>query len=58
METVAVLKNASKKYRTGDTEITALAPSDLEFNSHELTLILGPSGSGKTTLISLIGCVI
>lgn len=58
MVTVAVLKGASKKYKTGDTEITALSPCDVEFRSHELTLILGPSGSGKTTLISLIGCVI
>lgn len=58
MEIVAELKKASKKYKTGDTEITALAKSDVTFNSHELTLILGPSGSGKTTLISLIGCVI
>lgn len=58
MDTVAKLKNASKKYKTGDTEIIALDKCDLSFNSHELTLILGPSGSGKTTLISLIGCVI
>lgn len=58
METVAELKGASKKYKTGDTVITALAETDISFQSHELTLILGPSGSGKTTLISLIGCVI
>lgn len=58
MVTVAALKGASKKYQSGDTVITALEPCDIEFKSHELTLILGPSGSGKTTLISLIGCVI
>lgn len=42
----------------GDTDITALTETTLEFHSHELTLILGPSGSGKTTLLSLLGCVI
>ncbi len=58
METVAAIQNASKTYKTGDTLITALAESTLDFNTHELTLILGPSGSGKTTLLSLLGCVI
>jgi|SRR5690625_987744 len=58
MKTVAAIKTASKTYKTGDTVITALASSTLDFNTHELTLILGPSGSGKTTLLSLLGCVI
>lgn len=58
METVALVKNVSKTYKSGDTVITALASSTLAFNTHELTLILGPSGSGKTTLLSLVGCVI
>lgn len=55
---VAAIKEASKIYKTGDTVVVALAKSTLEFNTHELTLILGPSGSGKTTLLSLLGCVI
>ncbi len=55
---IASLENASKKYKTGDTEIIALQPTTLEFNSEQLTLIIGPSGSGKTTLLSLLGCVI
>src|SRR5690625_6778242 len=58
MKTVAAIKTASKTYKTGDTVITALEKSSLDFNTHELTLILGPSGSGKTTLLSLLGCVI
>lgn len=58
MMPVAAIRNASKTYKVGDTVITALAESSLEFRSHELTLIIGPSGSGKTTLLSLIGCVI
>lgn len=58
METVASIQNATKEYKTGDTTITALAKSTLDFHTHELTLILGPSGSGKTTLLSMLGCVI
>jgi putative ABC transport system ATP-binding protein len=55
---VAAMSNTSKKYKAGDTIITALQPSDLELRRNELTLIIGPSGSGKTTLLSLLGCVI
>lgn len=55
---VAALSDCSKEYRTGDTVITALQPSTVQFRKNELTLIIGPSGSGKTTLLSLLGCVI
>ncbi len=57
-EYVAALENTSKEYKTGDTVITALQPSTVQFRQNELTLIIGPSGSGKTTLLSLLGCVI
>lgn len=52
------LRGVGKVYQTGDTTITALAPTDLSLESHQLTLIMGPSGSGKTTLLSIIGCII
>lgn len=55
---VATLESASKEYKTGDTTITALHPSTVQFEKGDLTLIIGPSGSGKTTLLSLLGCVI
>lgn len=55
---VASLRGATKRYMSGDTEIVALHPTDVEIRNKELTLILGPSGSGKTTLLSLLGCVI
>lgn len=57
-EYVAALDNTSKEYKTGDTVITALQPTTVQFRKNELTLIIGPSGSGKTTLLSLLGCVI
>lgn len=58
MRVIAELQHANKIYKSGDTEITALAHTDLKINTNELLLIIGPSGSGKTTLLSLLGCVI
>jgi len=55
---VAEVRKASKVYKTGDTTIVALKPSDFQIRAGELLLIIGPSGSGKTTLLSLLGCVI
>lgn len=58
MNIVASIRQASKQYKSGDTLITALEPTNCDFREGELTLIIGPSGSGKTTLLSLLGCVI
>ena len=55
---IATLQQATKRYQSGDTEIVALQPTDLEVRAGELMVIIGPSGSGKTTLLSLLGCVI
>ncbi len=55
---VAEVIEASKVYKSGDSEIIALQPTTMEVREGELTLIIGPSGSGKTTLLSLLGCVI
>ncbi|MFB6319462.1 ABC transporter ATP-binding protein [Saccharicrinis sp. FJH54] len=57
-EPVALLKNVSKKYKMGDTTITALNDVSYSFYKNELILVLGPSGSGKTTLLSILGSVI
>jgi putative ABC transport system ATP-binding protein len=58
MTIAARLKGAGKTYKSGDSMVIALQPTDVEFRKKELTLIVGPSGSGKTTLLSLLGCVI
>lgn len=55
---IARLEGAGKVYKSGDTEVVALQPTDFIVNKGELVLIIGPSGSGKTTLLSLLGCVI
>lgn len=57
-EVIVELQNVNKIYNNGDTEITALASSNISFETSNLTLIMGPSGSGKTTLLSILGCVI
>jgi putative ABC transport system ATP-binding protein len=55
---IARLEGASKVYKSGDTEVVALQPTDFKVSKGEMVLIIGPSGSGKTTLLSLLGCVI
>ena len=49
------LKNITKNYLSGDTEVKALKGIDLEFRESEFVSILGPSGCGKTTLLNIIG---
>ena len=49
------LKNVVKRYRTGDTTISALDGVDLCFRENEFVSILGPSGCGKTTMLNIVG---
>jgi putative ABC transport system ATP-binding protein len=49
------LRNVSKTYVTGKTEILALKKINYEIKKGDLTIIRGPSGSGKSTLLNIIG---
>ena len=49
------LKNITKVYPTGDTNVQALRGISIDFREHEFVSILGPSGCGKTTLLNIIG---
>lgn len=49
------LKNITKKYYVGDSEIDALRGVSIDFRKNEFVSILGPSGCGKTTLLNIIG---
>lgn len=51
------LRNVSKLYKMGETEIKALNGVNLNVERGEFLSIVGPSGSGKSTLLNIIGCI-
>jgi putative ABC transport system ATP-binding protein len=58
-ETTAVveLKNVTKSYKTGRSEVPALRGISLSIPARAFTMLVAPSGSGKSTLLNLIGCI-
>lgn len=50
-----VLKEVSRTFRSGTTEVRALRDISVRVHPGELLGIIGPSGSGKTTLLNIIG---
>ena len=55
--TAVTMRNLTKVYQVGETEIRALAGVDLEIPRGEFVSIMGPSGSGKSTLLNVMGCI-
>lgn len=51
------IKNLSKIYGTGETQVYALRSVDLTITTGEYCSIMGVSGSGKSTLMNIIGCL-
>lgn len=49
------LKNAVKKYGSGEALVYALDHAELTLDEGEICVILGPSGSGKSTLLNMLG---
>lgn len=51
------IRNLSKVYVMGDTEVRALQSISIAIERNEYVALMGPSGSGKSTLMNLIGCL-
>ena len=49
------LRNVSKVYGDGPTEVHALRGVDLTVDAGALVAVMGPSGSGKSTLLTIAG---
>ena len=48
------VREVSRSYGSGHTQVTALENVSFELDKGRLLAVLGPSGSGKTTLLSII----
>jgi putative ABC transport system ATP-binding protein len=55
MTSALELRQVSKVYGFGASEVHALAAVDLSVERDELVAIMGPSGSGKSTLLTIAG---
>src|SRR5687768_4675836 len=55
MTSALELRQVSKIYGSGPTEVRALRDVDLTVESGALVAIMGPSGSGKSTLLTIAG---
>lgn len=49
------MKQVTKTYGDGHTQVVALHETDFYLNAGEFVAIIGPSGSGKTTFLTTLG---
>lgn len=54
---VIELKQITRHFKIGDTDVFALRGVDLSINRGEYVAFMGPSGSGKSTLMNILGCL-
>jgi putative ABC transport system ATP-binding protein len=56
-EPLIELRDVSKVYGAGDTEVRALDGATLSIGPGEFVAVIGASGSGKSTCMNVIGCL-
>ena len=56
-EPIIQVRDATKVYHLGDTEVHALRGVSLTVRRGEFLAIMGASGSGKSTLMNILGCL-
>jgi putative ABC transport system ATP-binding protein len=52
---IAALRQVSRVFAAGETEVRALDEIDLEIHRNDYVSLVGTSGSGKTTLLNMLG---
>jgi putative ABC transport system ATP-binding protein len=57
MDSVISVKELTKIYIMGTTQVKALQGVSLNIDRNEYVALMGPSGSGKSTLMNLLGCL-
>jgi len=57
MHPVLDVRQVTKVYGEGDTEVRALDGVSLRVDKGEYVAVMGPSGSGKSTLMNILGCL-
>jgi len=51
------LRDVTKVYGQGESEVRALAGANLRIDDGEFVAVMGASGSGKSTCLNVVGCL-